>query len=119
MLGYLNAENPFTEDGWFKTDDVVEVDGDYIHILGRSTDIINVGGQKVYPAQVENIIEQMENVEDVIVNGAPSPVTGHVVKATIKLNKAEDLLAFRKRLMAFCKDKLEPFEIPQKIIFVD
>ena len=119
MLGYLNAESPFTEDGWFRTDDLVEVDGEYIHVLGRSSDIINVGGQKVYPAQVENILEQMENVKDVIVTGEASPVTGHIVKATIELDHEEDLMTFRKRMLIFCKNKLELFEIPQKIVFVD
>ena len=42
MLGYLNAPSPFTEDGWFKTGDTVEVDGEYIKILGRKSEIINV-----------------------------------------------------------------------------
>ena len=46
MMGYLNAANPFDEEGWMNTEDEVEVDGDYIRILGRRTDIINVGGQK-------------------------------------------------------------------------
>ena len=49
MLGYLNAESPFTKDGWFKTGDSVEVKGEYIKILGRKSEIINVGGDKVYP----------------------------------------------------------------------
>ena len=46
MLGYLNAESPFTEDGWFRTGDKVEVDGDYIKILGRKSEIINVVEKK-------------------------------------------------------------------------
>src|SRR5438093_4204497 len=41
MLGYLNAENPFTEDGWFKTGDAVEVNGEYIKILGRASPVLN------------------------------------------------------------------------------
>src|SRR5690606_3810396 len=45
MLGYLNAPSPFTEDGWFKTGDAVEVDGEYIRILGRKSELINVGGE--------------------------------------------------------------------------
>ena len=64
MLGYLNAPSPFTPDGWFKTGDAVEMDGDYIRILGRASDLINVGGQKVYPAEVESVIQ--ERSEDVV-----------------------------------------------------
>jgi len=119
MLGYLNAESPFTEDGWFKTGDLVEEEEGCLRIIGRSSDIINVGGEKVYPAQVENIIEQMENVEDVVVTGEKSPVTGQIVKATVKLKQDENLMSFRKRMMGFCKNKLALFEIPQKIVFVD
>jgi acyl-CoA synthetase (AMP-forming)/AMP-acid ligase II len=51
MLGYLNAPSPFTDDGWFKTGDLVEVDGECFRILGRKSDLINVGGEKVYPAK--------------------------------------------------------------------
>ena len=49
MLGYLNAESPFTDDGWFVTGDQVLQKDDYIKILGRKSEIINVGGEKVYP----------------------------------------------------------------------
>jgi long-chain acyl-CoA synthetase len=59
MRGYLNAESPFTPDGWFKTGDAVEVDGEYIKILGRKSELINVGGEKVYPAEVESVIQLM------------------------------------------------------------
>lgn len=93
------------------------MDGEYIHILGCSSGVINVGGQKVYPV-LENVIEQMGNVEDVIVTEETSSVTGYIVKATIKLNNDEDLMIFRKRMLAFCKNKLELCEVPQKIIFV-
>lgn len=119
MIGYLNAESPFTEDGWFKTGDMVEIDGEFIHILGRASEIINVGGQKIFPTQVENVIEQIENVDDVIVTGESNPITGQIVKATIKLSKPEELSTFRKKMSAFCKGKLELFAIPQKIVFVD
>ena len=48
MLGYLNAPSPFDEEGWLNTQDVVQVDGEYLKILGRKSDIINVGGEKVF-----------------------------------------------------------------------
>ena len=46
MLGYLNAPSPFTDDGWLKTGDRVDVDGEYIRFLGRNSDMINVGGKQ-------------------------------------------------------------------------
>src|SRR5262249_26068197 len=64
MLGYLNAPSPFDEDGWLDTGDRVEVDGDYVRILGRDSERITVGGEKVYPAEVEDVLLDMENVAD-------------------------------------------------------
>ena len=69
MIGYLNAPSDFDEDGWFNTHDQVEVDGDYFRILGRETDLINIGGQKVYPAEIESIILELDNIEDVAIFG--------------------------------------------------
>ncbi len=119
MLGYLNAPSPFTEDGWFNTGDAVEVDGEYVHILGRTSEMINVGGEKVYPAEVESVIQQMDGVEDITISGEPNPVTGHIVKARVKLRTDEALGDFRKRMRSFCKDKLPPFKIPQKVVLVN
>jgi acyl-coenzyme A synthetase/AMP-(fatty) acid ligase len=118
MLGYLNAPSPFTEDGWFKTGDAVEVDGEYIRILGRKSEIINVGGEKVYPAEVESVIQLMDGVEDVAVNAEPNPIMGQIVKAKVKLSTRETVADFRKRMSAFCQDKLQKYKIPQKVVLV-
>jgi acyl-CoA synthetase (AMP-forming)/AMP-acid ligase II len=118
MLGYLNAPSPFTEDGWFKTGDAVEVDGEYIRILGRKSEIINVGGEKVYPAEVESVIQLMDGVEDVAVNAEPNPIMGQIVKAKVKLSTGETVADFRKRMSAFCQDKLQKYKIPQKVVLV-
>jgi acyl-coenzyme A synthetase/AMP-(fatty) acid ligase len=118
MLGYLNAPSPFTEDGWFKTGDSVEVNGEYYRILGRKSEIINVGGEKVYPAEVENTILSMDGVSDVTVTGESHPLTGNIVKAYIQLNSDESLREFRKRLHSYCQDKLLNYQIPQKIQLV-
>jgi long-chain acyl-CoA synthetase len=118
MLGYLNAPSPFTDDGWFKTGDAVEVDGEYLKILGRKSELINVGGEKVYPAEVESVLQLMPGVEDVAVRGEPHPITGHIVHARVKLSTGEALPAFRKRMHEFCKDKLTRFKIPQKVELV-
>jgi acyl-coenzyme A synthetase/AMP-(fatty) acid ligase len=119
MLGYLNHESPFTEDGWFKTGDAVDVDGDYVRILGRQSELINVGGEKVYPAEVESVLQQMTGVEDVTVAGEPNPIMGQMVVARVKLSTEEPPAEFRKRMHAFCRDKLPRFMIPQKAELVD
>ena len=116
MLGYLNAPNPFTDDGWFITGDEVEIDGDYYLIKGRRSEIINVGGQKVYPAEVESIILQMDGVLDAVITGENNPILGKIVTARVHLADEEETVKdFIRRMKIFCKDKLQPFQIPQKI----
>jgi len=115
MLGYLNHPSPFTADGWFKTGDAVEVDGEYIRILGRRSELINVGGEKVYPAEVESVLQLMEGVEDVAVSGQQHPMTGQIVCARVKLTTDETLSEFRLRMRQFCQDRLPRFAIPQKV----
>jgi long-chain acyl-CoA synthetase len=112
MLGYLNAPDLFDEDGWLNTQDAVEVDGEYIRILGRATDLINVGGQKVYPAEVENYLLQLDNVQDVAVFAKPHPMMGHVVGARFTLKEPEPLADFKRRMNAFCRGKLANYQIP-------
>ena len=118
MLGYLNAPSPFTEDGWFKTGDQVEVDGEYIKIHGRKSEIINVGGEKVYPAEVESIIQEIGNIAEVTVFGEKNPILGNIVCAKIRLIKDVDNKQFITNLKTYCRQKLQPFKVPVKV-FID
>ena len=115
MLGYLNDRSPFDEEGWFNTGDMVEVQGEYFRFLGRCSEIINVGGQKVYPAEVENVLMELPNVRDVTVTGEPNPVTGNIVVARFNLMEFEELPAFRRRVRGFCRGRLEAFKVPVRI----
>lgn len=115
MLGYLNAPSPFDKDGWFNTQDKVEVDGEWIKILGRETDIINVGGQKVYPAEVESVLLEMDNIQEVSVFSKDNPIMGKIVAARINLEKDESVNDLKKRIRKYCKSKLESFKIPAYI----
>jgi long-chain acyl-CoA synthetase len=118
MLGYLNAPSPFTEDGWFITGDEVEVDGEYLKILGRRSEIINVGGQKVYPAEVESVIQEIDNVSEVTVYGEKNPIIGSIVCATVSLKREENPKEFSGRLKKYCKGRLQDYKIPIKIKIV-
>jgi acyl-coenzyme A synthetase/AMP-(fatty) acid ligase len=119
MMGYLNYPNPFTEDGWFKTGDLIEEDDHGIRIIGRQSDIINIGGEKVYPSEIENILMSFDNVLDVTVIGQSNPILGNIIHAIIKLDesikKDEFLISMRKKLSGI----LPKYKIPQKISFVD
>lgn len=118
MLGYLNAPSPYTEDGYFMTMDMVEQDGEYYKILGRKSEIINISGEKVYPAEVESFFMGMDGVEDVAVKGESNPLIGSMVVAKFKINTGESLAEFKKRMNAYAKGKIADFKIPQKVRLV-
>jgi acyl-coenzyme A synthetase/AMP-(fatty) acid ligase len=118
MLGYLNAPSPFTPDGWLNTGDAVECDGDYIRILGRTSEIINVGGEKVYPAEIESVIQERDDVADVTVYGERNAITGQIVcaRVTPSLELASDQIAdFVANLKGYCRTRLKPYQVPVRI----
>lgn len=119
MLGYLNAEAPFDEDGWYNTGDKVEVDGDYFKILGRDSELINVGGEKVYPAEVESVLLEVDGVQDVAVVGMSNPIMGQVVVANIYPEEGIDTVALTKKIKDVSRERLEKFKRPVKIKFSD
>ncbi len=112
MLGYLNAPSPFDEDGWFDTKDKVEVKGEFIHILGRTTDLINVGGEKVFPNEIESILLSIDGVKDAYVYGEKNPITGQIVVADVCVDNINNNRDFIKNLRRICKENLEPYKRP-------
>jgi len=119
MLGYLNAEAPFDEEGWYNTGDKVEVDGDYFLIKGRDSELINVGGEKVYPAEVESVLLEIEGVQDVAVVGIPNPIMGQVVQANVYPEDGVDTTELTKKIKGVSKERLEKFKRPMKIKYSD
>src|SRR5262249_17485005 len=81
----------------------------------RASEIINVGGQKVYPAEVESVIQTLTNVLEVTVYGEKNAVTGNIVCAKISLAEEEDRGSFLERLRVHCRAQLEPFKRPVRV----
>jgi acyl-CoA synthetase (AMP-forming)/AMP-acid ligase II len=119
MVGYLNAPSEFDADGWFNTHDQVEVDGEWFRVLGRETDLINVGGQKVYPAEVEDVVLEVDNVHDVAVHGETHPLLGQVVVATVVLDRPEPVDGVKKRVRQACSGRLANYKVPVKVVLSD
>ncbi len=115
MLGYLNAPSPFTEDGWFITGDRVEVDGDDLRILGRESEQINVGGEKVFPVEVESVICEVGNVGEAVVYSESNALVGRVICADVSLVSDEPTGEIVKRIKTHCYSKLERYKVPVKI----
>lgn len=119
MLGYLNAPSPFDAEGFLDTGDLVETDGEWIRFLGRKGEIINVGGSKVYPAEVDSVLLEMPNVVDAVVHGEPHAITGQIVVATVRLASPETCDEFKARMRRFCAERLASYKIPARVRFVD
>ena len=85
MLGYLNAPGPFDKNGWFNTRDLVEFDGRYLRILGRNDEVINVGGIKVHPKEIEEAAYALPEVCYAKVQGEPNPLLGQHIRLDVHL----------------------------------
>ena len=116
MVGYLNAPSPFDAEGWLNTQDLVEVDGEWLRILGRDTDLINVAGQKVYPAEVEQAILEIGNIRDVAIYGEKSPLLGQIVVAKVATLEPESAAELKVRIRAALKQHLATFKLPTKVV---
>ena len=119
MVGYLNAPSPFDDDGWMCTGDHVEVRGDYLRFLGRKSEVINVGGKKVYPIEVETVLLQAANVQSATAFAGPNPLLGQVVHARVSLNEPEDPVRVTERLRVFCYARLAKYKVPVRFFIVD
>ena len=117
ILGYLNAEmDSFTDDGWFKTGDLAQQSEDgFIKIIGRSKEIINVGGQKVLPCEVESVLLEMKEIQDCLVYAEKNAITNQSVCCDVVLKPGVDADGIKILVRKFCKDKLDNFKIPVKV----
>lgn len=121
VLGYINHSNEsFTDDGWFKTGDMVEttIDG-FIKIIGRTKEIINVGGEKVLPSEVESVILEVDSIQDCIVRSEKNAITGQMVCAEVVLKKGFNIKDEKSKIRIHCRQKLDSYKVPSRIIEID
>jgi acyl-CoA synthetase (AMP-forming)/AMP-acid ligase II len=121
FLGYLNYDDDsMTEDRWFRTGDLVEEAADgYLRIKGRAKEVINVGGEKLLPLELESILMGSPLVEDCVVYGRPNAITGQSVCVDIKPRGELTRAVLRKHVTEFLAGRVEPFKVPSKINIVD
>lgn len=100
MLGYLNAPDPFDDEGWYPTGDMVETDGEWLKLAGRKDRIINVGGLKVFPAAVEQVALAYDGIKFAKATAGANPLTGMHVELLCETDAGipVDELNFRKYL---------------------
>ena len=115
MLGYLNAESPFDEDGWYNTKDIVEVRNGYYRITGRTSEVINVGGLKFMASEVERVALQFEDVELAKAEGKSNPITGEHVELTVQSTLDNDI--DKHNFKAYLSSQLPNHMLPKRIKF--
>ena len=118
-VGYLNAPNPFDEEGWLCTGDVVEEKDGYIRFMGRETEVINTGGKKVFPLEVENVLMQLPNIRNAAVEARPHPIMGQVVQARVSLIEPEDPADLSERLRLECNKTMARYKVPVRFVVVE
>src|ERR1700722_19829159 len=121
MPGYLGEAKPFgagIQDGWLPTGDIGFVDSEgFLTILGRTKEVINRGGEKVSPAEIEEALMLQQCVREAAAFGVPHPRLGENVAAAVVLQPETTITPLGLR--SFLRNHLAPFKIPQRIDIVE
>ena len=119
--GYLGAgaERLSDAQGWVDTGDLVERRGDRLHFLGRRSGVINVGGLKISPEEVEAVINACPGVRISRVGGRASPVLGALVSAEVVLAAGMEPAGARAQILAHCRAALPSHKTPASLRFVE
>jgi acyl-coenzyme A synthetase/AMP-(fatty) acid ligase len=120
IRGYLNASNEkFTADGWFMTGDKVERGpNDTLRILGRTGEMINVGGQKLMPTEVESVILSVPGVVDCRVFGEKNAMVGQTVVADVISEAGQNWETLRSLIRQTCRQTLSAYKVPTRLNLV-
>jgi acyl-CoA synthetase (AMP-forming)/AMP-acid ligase II len=121
--GYVGGEaDLFDADGFVDTGDIVERRGERYYFVGRKGGIINIGGLKVHPEEVEAVINRHPRVRMSLVRPKQSPVTGSIVVADVVLESEgggkEQQVALKNDILQFCRQSLPRHKVPAAISFV-
>ncbi len=118
MKEYL-GETSAAREPWFATGDMVRQDGDRVYFVGRRTECINVGGAKVFPADVERVIRAVPGVREVRVHPVPSSIVGQLVGAEIEPAAQPPAEGLRDAVLAACRRELVKYQVPAQLRFVE
>jgi acyl-CoA synthetase (AMP-forming)/AMP-acid ligase II len=113
MLGYLNAPSPFDSEGWYDTKDVVETKDGFYKVVGRISDVINVGGLKFMASEVERVALTFPNVSLVKATPKQNPITGQHVELLVQ--PSPECAVNKDLLMSFLKERLQSHMVPKRI----
>ncbi|MCG6307025.1 long-chain fatty acid--CoA ligase [Vibrio alginolyticus] len=121
ILGYLNHDmSGFSDDGWFKTGDLVEESEDgYLKIIGRKKEMINVGGEKVLPSEVESVVLEVDGVLDCVAYAVKNAINGQTVAINVVIAENSEQKAMKKAIRKHCLSNLDTYKVPTKVQFTE
>lgn len=118
---YLNPplkRDEVTKNGFFLTADFARKEQDGLIIVeGRQKSVINVSGNKVFPEEVEKILEARTEIEQAKISGAPHPIMGQIIQAEVILKDGQTINV--EEVLTYCRKRLSTYKVPQRIIVVD
>ena len=121
MTGYLNdkeSTDQTLKNGWLYTGDMAKTDKDgYIYLVARKKEIIKVGGKRISPKEIEEVIVSIPEVVDCTIEGVDDELLGEAIKATIVLTDGTDQEYGKNLILTACSRKLATYKIPQIIEF--
>ena len=122
FVGYLDMPDKtaeaFTDDGWFRTGDVGQIDDDaYVHLIGRAKDLIITGGFNVYAREVEDTLLAHPMVAEAAVLGLPDAEWGEIVAAFVVLRP--NMAVEPSTLQTHCGERIAGYKKPRHLEFVD
>jgi len=120
--GYLNkpdaTREAFDAQGWFHSGDIAYMDeGGYAYIVDRKKDMINVGGEKVFPSEVEDMMLEYPKIKDLVIVGIPDDLKGEAPKAFIVPKEGETITY--EEIRDYCKQRMAPYKVPVAVEFLD
>jgi acyl-CoA synthetase (AMP-forming)/AMP-acid ligase II len=118
MQEYL-GETSAARDAWFATGDLVRQEGQRVYFVGRKSESINVGGAKVFPADVERVIRGVPGVREVRVHGIASSLVGQLVGAEVEPLPGEAADPLRAAVIAACRRDLVKYQVPAVVKIVE
>ncbi len=120
-LGYWRKQeqtNKAFRNGWFYTEDICHIDEKgYIYIIDRKKDMIITGGENVYPAEIEKVLNEHPAVRESSAIGVPHPVWGEAIAAIVVLNEGEKLAD--SDMIQYCKGKIAGYKVPKIVHFIE
>lgn len=104
------------QDGWYRTQDLIRMDEDgWYHFVGRKSEMLKIGGIRVYPLEIERVLKDHPEIRGVVVVRAEERVRGEVARAVVSTVRGSRVTA--RELQTYCRERLAVYKVPRIVEF--